>query len=91
MDLTANTAVAWIILGLIIGLGAAFIVPGHESSHRFETVLTAVLGSTVGGLIAYALKIGADTRSPAGWMVAVIASGLSVAAYYSAPGIRKPV
>ncbi len=88
MDLTINSAFTWMGLGLFIGISAAFLVPGHDPWGRVGTAFVAVVGSVLGGLIAYALRLGADPYSPAGWIVSVMGAALAMAAYHSNARIR---
>jgi uncharacterized membrane protein YeaQ/YmgE (transglycosylase-associated protein family) len=91
VDFTISSAFTWVALGLLIGIGAALLVPGHDPSGRVGTLFVAVIGSTAGGLIARALKVGSDTNSPAGWMLAVIGAALAVATFHGTAGVRGPV
>ncbi len=52
----------WVVLGLLAGTLAKFLVPGRDPSGCIITVLIGVAGSFIGGLIATALGWGAATR-----------------------------
>ena len=47
--------IAWIILGLLAGLIARAILPGHDSVGVIVTLLIGVVGAIAGGLIAEAV------------------------------------
>ena len=47
--------IAWIILGLLAGLIARAILPGHDSVGIIVTLLIGVVGAIAGGLIAEAV------------------------------------
>jgi uncharacterized membrane protein YeaQ/YmgE (transglycosylase-associated protein family) len=68
--------IAWIILGLLAGLIARAVLPGHDSVGVFATLLIGVVGALAGGLIAEALGWGGlgsffDLRT---WIIAVAGS-----------------
>ena len=68
--------IAWIILGLLAGLIARAILPGHDSVGVVVTVLIGVVGAIAGGLVAEALGwagLGSffDLRT---WIIAVAGS-----------------
>jgi uncharacterized membrane protein YeaQ/YmgE (transglycosylase-associated protein family) len=44
--------IAWIILGLLAGLIARAIMPGHDSIGLIATVVIGIVGALVGGFIA---------------------------------------
>ena len=47
--------IAWIILGLLAGLIARAILPGHDSVGLIVTLLIGVVGAIAGGLLAEAV------------------------------------
>jgi uncharacterized membrane protein YeaQ/YmgE (transglycosylase-associated protein family) len=89
MDFMVNSVLGWVILGLIVGACAWLLVP--DPSGWVGSLVVAVIGSVVGGLIAYALRVGADPYSPAGWIMSVMGAALALATYHSTAGIRRPV
>lgn len=52
----------WILLGLVAGTLAKFLVPGRDPSGCIVTVLLGVLGAFIGGLIGTFLGWGSVTR-----------------------------
>ena len=48
----------WVLLGLIAGSLAKFIVPGRDPSGCIVTVVLGILGAFIGGLIGNALGWG---------------------------------
>ena len=54
---------SWIILGLVAGSLAKFLVPGRDLPGCIVTILLGTAGAFVGGLLGAALGI---TDSPAG-------------------------
>jgi uncharacterized membrane protein YeaQ/YmgE (transglycosylase-associated protein family) len=52
---------SWIILGLIAGALAKFILPGDDPGGLILTIILGIVGAIVGGLIASALGLGGIT------------------------------
>jgi uncharacterized membrane protein YeaQ/YmgE (transglycosylase-associated protein family) len=53
--------IAWIVLGLIVGVLAKFIMPGKDPGGIIVTVLLGMAGAFVGGYIGSALGFGGIT------------------------------
>lgn len=49
---------SWVILGLIAGALAKFIMPGNQSSGWIITIVLGIVGAVVGGFIGSALGFG---------------------------------
>ena len=49
---------SWIIMGLIVGVLAKFIMPGDDPGGIFVTILIGIAGGVVGGYIGTALGFG---------------------------------
>ena len=49
--------IAWIVLGLIAGALAKFLMPGDDPGGLIITILLGIAGAIVGGFIAVALNI----------------------------------
>jgi len=58
---------SWIILGLIVGIVAKFIMPGKDPGGFFITIILGIAGAFVGGFIGSAIGFGSvagfDIRS----------------------------
>lgn len=50
--------VSWIIMGLIVGILAKWIMPGKDPGGLVVTILIGIAGAFVGGFIGSALGIG---------------------------------
>ena len=59
--------IVWIILGLIAGALAKFIMPGRDPGGIFVTILIGIAGALIGGYISTRMGYGAvdgiDLRS----------------------------
>jgi uncharacterized membrane protein YeaQ/YmgE (transglycosylase-associated protein family) len=52
---------SWIVMGLIVGLLAKFIMPGKDPGGIIITILLGIAGAFVGGLIGSFLGLGSIT------------------------------
>jgi uncharacterized membrane protein YeaQ/YmgE (transglycosylase-associated protein family) len=52
---------SWIVMGLIVGLLAKFIMPGKDPGGLIITVLIGIAGAFVGGYVGSLLGLGAVT------------------------------
>lgn len=52
------TIIGWIIMGLIVGVLAKWIMPGKDPGGFWVTVLIGIAGAVVGGFISDFLGIG---------------------------------
>jgi uncharacterized membrane protein YeaQ/YmgE (transglycosylase-associated protein family) len=53
--------VSWIILGLLVGVGAKWIMPGKDPGGIMVTILIGIAGAMVGGFIASVAGLGSVT------------------------------
>jgi uncharacterized membrane protein YeaQ/YmgE (transglycosylase-associated protein family) len=83
--------IGWIIFGLIAGAIARLLVPGRDPMGWVATIVLGIVGSFVGGLIAYLLKLGTDPYEPGGWILAIIGAVVALLIYYWARGTRARV
>jgi uncharacterized membrane protein YeaQ/YmgE (transglycosylase-associated protein family) len=51
----------WIILGLIVGALAKWIMPGNDPGGVFITILIGIAGAMLGGFLSTALGLGSVT------------------------------
>ncbi|KGO34769.1 MAG: GlsB/YeaQ/YmgE family stress response membrane protein [Desulfoprunum sp.] len=52
---------SWIVMGLLVGIVAKFIMPGGDSGGIIITILLGIGGAFVGGYVASFLGIGSFT------------------------------
>ena len=50
--------VAWIVLGLIAGAIAKFLMPGRDPGGIFITIIIGIVGAVIGGFIGNSLGVG---------------------------------
>jgi uncharacterized membrane protein YeaQ/YmgE (transglycosylase-associated protein family) len=49
---------AWIVMGLIVGVIAKLLMPGKDPGGFFVTILLGIAGAFVGGFVGSALGLG---------------------------------
>lgn len=55
------TVLTWIVLGLIVGALAKWIMPGKDPGGIFVTILIGIAGALLGGFLSTSLGFGAVT------------------------------
>jgi uncharacterized membrane protein YeaQ/YmgE (transglycosylase-associated protein family) len=77
---TLGAIISWAVFGLIIGLIARALYPGRQSMGFIATMILGVLGSLVGGFIAYLLGFRPDDGafSGSGWIMSIVGAMLVV-------------
>ena len=64
--------IGWIVLGLVAGALARLLHPGKDTMGLLATMVLGVLGSLLGGGVAYLLKLGTSPYAPGGWILATL-------------------
>ena len=67
---------SWIIMGLIVGVLAKFIMPGDDLGGIFVTILIGIAGAFVGGFIGSAIGLGEVTGFNLGSLLLAIGGAL---------------
>ena len=52
---------SWVILGLIVGIIAKFVMPGKDPGGIFITIILGIAGAFVGGFVGSSLGLGSVT------------------------------
>jgi uncharacterized membrane protein YeaQ/YmgE (transglycosylase-associated protein family) len=81
--------VVMLVLGLIAGALARVIIPGPDPMGIWATILLGVVGSFIGGLIAYALfhkDASQGALQPSGLIGSVIGAIIALLAYRAVNG-----
>lgn len=74
-----GTIIGWVIVGLVAGFLARLLHPGRDAMGVGSTIILGILGSLLGGGIAYLLKLGTSPYEPGGWLLATIGSVILLA------------
>jgi len=86
----ATMSILWtIIIGLIVGALAKFVMPGKDPGGIIITILLGIVGAFVGTFIGRALGLYANGQS-AGWIMSLIGAVIVLAIYRAVAG-RRPV
>jgi uncharacterized membrane protein YeaQ/YmgE (transglycosylase-associated protein family) len=67
---------SWIVLGLVVGVLAKWIMPGPDSSGLVMTILLGAAGAFVGGWIGTQLGMGSVTGFNFGSLAIAVAGAL---------------
>lgn len=71
-----------IIVGLIVGAIARWIMPGTQSMSWIMTSILGIVGSIVGGFVSSLIWKSPDGRfHPAGWIMSILGALLVLWAY----------
>ncbi len=73
---------SWIIMGLIVGVLAKFIMPGKDPGGIIVTIFLGIAGAFVGGYIGSFLGIGAVTGFNIGSIVLSIGGAILLLILY---------
>jgi len=78
--------IVWLIVGLLAGALARFLIPGRQPMTIFVTMLLGLIGSIVGGLVS-AVLFGQDPMNPgfhpAGLVMSTIGAVIALLIYSS--------
>ena len=84
-------SILWtIIIGLIVGALAKFVMPGKDPGGIIITILLGIVGAFVGTFIGRALGLYGPGQA-AGWIMSVIGAIIVLAIYRFATGRRGVV
>jgi uncharacterized membrane protein YeaQ/YmgE (transglycosylase-associated protein family) len=64
--------IGWILFGLVAGAIARFLHPGYDRMGMAGTIILGILGSLLGGGLAYVLRLGTSPYQPGGWIMSVL-------------------
>jgi uncharacterized membrane protein YeaQ/YmgE (transglycosylase-associated protein family) len=84
--------IVWIVLGLVAGMLARAILPGHDAIGIFATLAIGVAGALIGGFVAELIGFGGlgtffELRT---WIIAIAGSVLLLAIVRSVTSGRGP-
>jgi uncharacterized membrane protein YeaQ/YmgE (transglycosylase-associated protein family) len=67
---------SWILLGLVVGVLAKWIMPGDDPGGIIVTILIGIAGAVVGGFIASAVGLGTVSGFNVGSLLVSICGAL---------------
>ena len=74
--------ITWIILGLIVGILAKWIMPGKDPGGFFITILLGIAGAFVGGFIGSRIGFGSVTGFDIRSLVLAVGGAIIILAVY---------
>ncbi|HKG10114.1 MAG TPA: GlsB/YeaQ/YmgE family stress response membrane protein [Gaiellaceae bacterium] len=81
--------IAWIVLGLLAGIIAKFLLPGDDPGGIIVTTIIGIVGAILGGLVAKALGFGDpidEFFDISTWIAAIVGSLVLLVAYRAVAG-----
>jgi len=81
--------IAWILLGLLAGMLAKFILPGDDPGGIIVTTIIGIVGAILGGLVAKALGFGDpidEFFDISTWVAAIVGAIVLLVAYRAIAG-----
>lgn len=79
--------IVWIVIGLIVGAVAKFVMPGPDPGGVIVTILLGIAGAFVGGALGRAAGWYAPGQ-PAGWILSIIGALILLFVYRLATSRR---
>jgi uncharacterized membrane protein YeaQ/YmgE (transglycosylase-associated protein family) len=67
---------SWIVLGLVVGVLAKWIMPGKDPGGVIVTIVIGIVGALVGGFLATQVGMGAVTGFNVGSLAIAVAGAL---------------
>ncbi len=82
--------ISWIILGLVVGVLAKFIMPGKDPGGFIVTTLLGMAGAFVGGYLGTALGFGSVTGFDVRSLLIAVGGAVLLLAGFRAMRRRRP-
>jgi uncharacterized membrane protein YeaQ/YmgE (transglycosylase-associated protein family) len=73
---------SWIVMGLIVGVLAKFIMPGKDPGGLIITIVIGIAGAFVGGFVGSRLGLGTVTAFNAGSILVAIGGAVLLLILY---------
>jgi len=67
-----TSLIGWALFGLVAGAIARFLHPEFDSMGMLGTMMLGILGSMLGGGVAYLLHLGVSPYEPGGWIMSIL-------------------
>ena len=93
---TLGTIISWAVFGLVVGLIARVLYPGRQPMGFLATMILGIVGSLLGGFIAYLFGFRPQDGafSGSGWIMSIVGAlivvwiGLFLGSQATATGMR---
>lgn len=73
---------SWIVMGLIVGMLAKFIMPGKDPGGLIVTILIGIAGAFVGGYVGSFLRLGKITGFNLGSLLLAVGGAIILLILY---------
>jgi uncharacterized membrane protein YeaQ/YmgE (transglycosylase-associated protein family) len=84
-----GTILGWMLFGLVAGAIARMLHPGNDAMGWGMTMVLGILGSLLGGGVAYLFHLGVSPYEPGGWIMSILGAIVLLALGFV--GTRKRV
>jgi uncharacterized membrane protein YeaQ/YmgE (transglycosylase-associated protein family) len=74
-----GSLIGWVLFGLVAGALARMLHPGRDEMGWAATMMLGIIGSLLGGGIAYMLHLGVRPYEPGGWIMSILGAILLLA------------
>ena len=74
--------IVWILLGLVVGVIAKFLMPGKDPGGIFITILLGIAGAFVGGFVSARLGFGSVTGFDIRSLIIAVLGAIALLAVY---------
>jgi len=75
-----------LVVGLIVGVIAKFLMPGRDPGGCIITILLGIGGSFVGGYVGRMLGLYSSPMAPTGFIMSIIGAVIILAVYRAVSG-----
>jgi uncharacterized membrane protein YeaQ/YmgE (transglycosylase-associated protein family) len=87
-DIDVGSILGYIVVGIIVGVLARFLVPGRDPMGVIGTIVLGILGAVIGGWVAGAIL--PDTTG-VDWIASILAAILLVLLWRAVSGNRNTI
>jgi uncharacterized membrane protein YeaQ/YmgE (transglycosylase-associated protein family) len=81
--------ISWIVMGLIVGILAKWIMPGKDPGGMIVTILLGIAGASVGGFVSSFLGFGSFTGFNVKSIAIAVLGAIIILAVYRAIAGKK--
>jgi uncharacterized membrane protein YeaQ/YmgE (transglycosylase-associated protein family) len=84
---TIGAIIAWVLFGVIAGAIARLLVPGRQPMGILATMVLGVIGSFVGGFVAW-IFTGGEPLQASNWIMSILGAVVVLAIYVASANRR---
>jgi uncharacterized membrane protein YeaQ/YmgE (transglycosylase-associated protein family) len=81
--------IVWSLFGLVAGAIARLLIPGRQPIGILLTIVLGIVGSLVGGFIAY-LFTGGEPLQASGWIMSILGAVIVLGIYVALARPKRP-